>query len=235
MLEEANPQAGTVGRTFDQTRNVSDNEALPAVDTDHAQVRHQRGERIVRHFRLGGRHRTDKGTFTGVRQAQQTDVGQHFHFQLQVTLLARLARRSLAWRAVGTGLESSVTQAVPAAMSHQQALSGLDQVTDDFLGAGVDHRGTHRYAQLQILALLAGAIGAATVGTALGIEVTGVTVVDQGVEVFVGDHIDRAAITAITAVRATILNEFFPAKAHAAIATITCFYPDRHFINKLHI
>ena len=56
VLEEANAQARTVGSTFDQTRNVRDHEALPAIDADHTQVRHQRGERVVGNFRLGGRY-----------------------------------------------------------------------------------------------------------------------------------------------------------------------------------
>lgn len=101
-------------------------------------------------------------------------------------------------------------------------------------GGGVDHRGADRHAQDQVLALLAGAVGAAAVGATLGIEVPGVTVVDKGVEVFVGHHVDGTAITAITTVRTTVFDELFPAETHGAITAITSLYANRYFINKLH-
>jgi hypothetical protein len=75
---------------------------------------------------------------------------------------------------------------VPAALRDQQALTGLGQVTNHFLGGGVDHRGTDRHRQDQIVAFFTGTVSAAAVGATLGIKVPGVTVVDQGVEVFVG-------------------------------------------------
>ncbi|MNZ94168.1 hypothetical protein D3C78_1132690 [compost metagenome] len=234
VLEEADTQAGTVGGAFDQAGNVGDDEALPAVDTDHTQVRHQGGERVVGDFRLGGRYRADEGALAGVWQAQQADVSQYFHFQLQITLLTRFARGGLAWRTVGTGFETGVAQAVPAALDHHQLLAWLDQVADDFLGGRVDHRGADRHAQDQVVALLAGAVGAAAVGAALGLEMTGVTVVDQGVEVVVGNHVHGAAVATVTAVGTTVLDEFFAAEAHATVTAITGFDPDRYFVNKLH-
>ncbi|MNP23887.1 hypothetical protein D3C76_1166150 [compost metagenome] len=123
---------------------------------------------------------------------------------------------------------------MPAALNHHQLLARLDQVADDFLGGGVDHRGADRHAQDQVVAFLAGAVGAATVGAALGFEMTGVTVVDQSVEVLVGNHEYRAAVTTVTAVGTTVLDEFFAAEAHATVTAITGFDPDRYFVNKLH-
>jgi hypothetical protein len=109
-----------------------------------------------------------KGTFAGVRQAQQADVGQHFHFQLQVTLLTRLARRGLARRTVGTGLETGVTQTVPAAWP--PSASGPAWSGHRSLPGWIDHGGADRHAQEQVFTLLAGAVGAAAVGATLGIK-----------------------------------------------------------------
>ena len=119
-------------------------------------------------------------------------------------------------------------------MHHQQTLAGLGQVTDDFLGARVDHSGTDRNTQLQILTLATGAIRTAAIRATLGVKVTGVTVVNQGVEVFVGDHVDRAAITTITTVRTTVFDELLTTETHATVTTVACFYFDRYFIYKLH-
>ena len=162
------------------------------------------------------------------------DVGQHFHFHLQVALLTRLARGGLARRTVGAGLETGVAQAVPAALGDHQLLARGNQVTDHFLGGGVDHGGTDRHTQEQVFAFLAGAVGAATVGATLGLVVTGVAIVDQGVEVFVGDHVHRTTITTVTTVGATVLDELLATEAHATVAAVTGLDPNGYFVNKLH-
>lgn len=183
---------------------------------------------------LGGRDRADEGTLAGVRQAQQANVSQHLHFHLQVALVTRLAWRGLARCTVGAGLETGVAQAVPAALGDHQLLARGDQVTDHFLSGSVNHGSADRHAQEQVFTLLAGAVGAAAIGAALGFVVTGVAVVDQGVQVFVGDHVHRAAVTAVTAVRATVLDELLATEAHATVAAVTGLDPNRYFVNKLH-
>ncbi|MNH12999.1 hypothetical protein D3C79_725570 [compost metagenome] len=234
VLEEADTQAGTVGSAFDQAGDVGDDEALPAVDADHAQVWHQGSERVVGDFRLGGRDRTDEGTLASVRQAQQADVGQHLHFHLQVTLLTRFAWGGLARRTVGARLETGVAQPVPATLRDHQLLAGGNQVTDHFLRGSIDHGGADRHAQEQVFTLLTGAVGATAVGATLGFMVTGVAVVDQGVQVFVGNHVHRATVTAVTAVRAAVLDELLATEAHATVATVTGLDPNGYFVNKLH-
>ncbi|MNE53136.1 hypothetical protein D3C80_1478440 [compost metagenome] len=119
-------------------------------------------------------------------------------------------------------------------MGHQQTLPGLGQVADDFLGAGIDHRGADRHRQGHVFTLAPGAVLAATVLPALGIETAGVAIIHQGVEVAVGLEPDRAAVTAVAAIRTTIGHEFFAAKTHAAVATVTGLHMDGHFIDEFH-
>ncbi len=123
---------------------------------------------------------------------------------------------------------------MPAALGDHQLLAWSDQVTDHFLGRGIDHGGADWHTQEQVLALLAGAIGAAAIGTALGFVVTGVAVVDQGVEVFVGNHVHRATVTTVAAVGAAVLDELLAAEAHATVTAVTGLDPDGYFVNKLH-
>ena len=54
--------------------------------------------------------------------AQQADIGEHFQLQLQLARLTFLARRTLARRAVGAGLEMDVAQAAFAAPGEQDFL-----------------------------------------------------------------------------------------------------------------
>src|SRR5450830_1320145 len=82
------------------------------------------------------------------------------------TFISRLRSRCSPGK---PGLESGVTQTVPAALHNHQLLAGLGQVANDFLGRGVDDRGADRYAQHHVFTFFTGAVGAAAVGTTLGI------------------------------------------------------------------
>src|SRR5699024_1436078 len=116
----------------------------------------------------------------------------------------------------------------------QQALAGLGQVADDFLGAGIDHGGTHRHRQDHILTLGARAIGTAAILAALGIEATGIAVIDQGIQVGIGLQEDGTTITAVTTIRTALGNELLPPETHAPIAAITGLYRDGYFIYEFH-
>jgi len=123
---------------------------------------------------------------------------------------------------------------VPAALGHQQALTFDGQVADDFLGVGIDHRGADRHRQGQVFALGAGAVLAAAVRAALGLEAAGVAVVHQGVEVAVGLQEDRATVTAVATVRTAHGHEFLTAEAHAAVAAVTCLNVNGYFVDEFH-
>ncbi|MNO66648.1 hypothetical protein D3C76_574430 [compost metagenome] len=123
---------------------------------------------------------------------------------------------------------------MPAALGDHQFLPRGYQVADHFLGRGVDHGGANRHAQEQVFTFLAGAVGAAAVGATLGLVVTGVAIVDQGVEVFVGDHVHRTTVATVTTVGATVLDELLATEAHATVATVTGLDPNGYFVNKLH-
>ncbi|MCY1359566.1 hypothetical protein D9M69_461440 [compost metagenome] len=123
---------------------------------------------------------------------------------------------------------------MPAALGHQQALTGLGQVADDFLGGGIDDGGAHRHRQDQVIALAPGAVLAAAVLTALGIETTGVAIIHQGIEIRIGLHEHGAAIAPVTTVGAALLNEFFATETHQAVAAVARFYKDRYFIDEFH-
>ena len=235
VLEEANPQASALGSALDQAGDIGNHEALVATDTDHPQVGHQGGKGIIRHFGLGRRDGTDEGALARIGQTKQPHIGQHFELQLEIARLTRLARRGLTRRTVGARLETAIAQPVPAALSHQQALPRLDQVANDFLGGGIDHRGSHRHRQLQIITLAPGTVTATTILPALGIETAGIAIVHQGIEVLVSHQEDRAAIAAIAAVGAALLDKFLATEAHAAIAAVARFHVYGYFIDEFHL
>ena len=87
-------------RALDQAGNVGEHE-FAAVDVDHAELRMQRGERIVGDLRLGRADRREEGRFAGVRQPDDAGIGDQLEAQPDGALLARLAGIGVARRPVG--------------------------------------------------------------------------------------------------------------------------------------
>src|SRR5690606_30957806 len=121
--------------------------------------------------------------------------------QPEAALLALLAGRRLARRAVDRALEMHVAQPALAAVGDQQAVAVADQVADDLVGIDVGDHGPDRHGDEQVLAALAVALLAHAVLAALGAEDLLVAEVHQRVEVAVGHQPDAAAVAAVAAVR----------------------------------
>ena len=234
VAQEQRAQPGAVGRTLDQPRDVGNHEAAVRLHADHAQVRIQSGERIVRHLRRGRRHRAHQGALAGVGEAEQADIGQQLELQPEQPLLAPFAGGGLARGTVGGALEVHVAQPALAAAGHQQALAVLGHVADDLVGVDVDDHGTHRHDDGHVVAALAVFLLAHAALALLGLEAALVAEVDQGVEVLVGLQPDAAAIAAVAAVRAALGDELLAPEAHAAVAALSGNDGDFGFIYKFH-
>ena len=83
MLEKLNAETGAIGCPFDQAGNIRDDETLLRADIDDAEVWVERSERIIGHLGSRRRDRANQRGLTRVRQTEQSDIGQHFHFQSQ--------------------------------------------------------------------------------------------------------------------------------------------------------
>ncbi len=75
MTQELHAQAGAFRRAFDQAGNVGNHKTFFVGDAHHAEVRVQRGKRIVGNLRPRVRDRRDEGRFAGVGHTKQADVG----------------------------------------------------------------------------------------------------------------------------------------------------------------
>ena len=82
---------------------------------DHAELRHQRGERVVGDLRPGRGQRRDQRRLAGRREADQPDVGHRAQLQHQVAGLARLAEQREPGRLAGRGGQRGVAQPAAAA------------------------------------------------------------------------------------------------------------------------
>ena len=78
------------------------------------------------------------------------------------------------------------------------------------------------------------AITAHAVHAGAGLEVLVVAIVDQGVEAVHRLDPDIAALAAVAAVGAAVLDEFFPAKRHSAAAAVSGADIDLALVEKFH-
>ena len=92
------------------------------VDAHDAQIRRERGERIVGDLGPRRRDRADQRALAGVGHAEEADVGEHLELEVQPPLLALFAGRELARRAVGARLEVDVAEAACAALRDERLL-----------------------------------------------------------------------------------------------------------------
>jgi hypothetical protein len=234
VAQEEVAEARAFRGPFDETRDVGHDEALLCRDADHAQVRVQRGERVVGDLRPRIRDGRDERGLAGVGHAQQADVGEHAHLELQLEGLPRPAGCLLARRPVRAGLEVHVAEAAVAPLGQQHPLVRHEEFGDHVARFQVGDDRAHRHAQDDVLGGSAELVGAPAVLAPARFMASGVTVVDQGVEVAVAHGVHAAAATTIAAVRPTEGQELLAAKAHAAVAAIACDDVDRGFVNEFH-
>ena len=119
MAEEAVAEAGALMRALDQARNIRQHE-FAAIGIHHAELRMQRGERIVGDLRFRGADGREEGRLAGIGQADQAGVGDQFQPQPDPALLADLAGIGVARRAVGGGFEMRVAEAAIAAFGERR-------------------------------------------------------------------------------------------------------------------
>ena len=200
----------------------------------YPEVRVEGGERIVGDLRPRVAHRRDERRLAGIGHAEQAHVGQHLELQHQAAMLALLARRRLARRAVGAGLEMEVAEAALAALGEQRHLFVLREVGDRLAAVLVADLRAHRHAQPDVLGRGAVLVGAAAALAVPCDELALVAVVHQRVDVAVGHRPDAAAATAVAAVRAAPRNELLAPERRRAVAAVAGSDLDARFVDELH-
>ena len=91
-------EPAALGRALDQPGDVGEHE-LVVVEPHDAEVRLERGERVVGDLRLRRAHRRDQRGLPGVREADERGVGEQLHLEAEPVLLAVLALLGEARRA----------------------------------------------------------------------------------------------------------------------------------------
>ena len=236
MAKELVSQATPFVRTLDEAGDVCHDEAQIA-RARHAQVGHERGERIIGDLRTRRRDLRDKRAFAGRGHAHKRRVGHQLHLKLDPALLRRLAQLGERRCATRRGDEVDVAAAAHAAVCHGDALAVVGEVGHElagilgFLEVLVDH-GAHRHLEHQVGARGAVHTAALAVRAALGLEVMLEAVIDQRGHACIGFKHHVAAMAAVAAIGTALGHMGLTAKRHAAGAAVAALNVDSDLINE---
>src|SRR5262249_51007244 len=232
MTQKPMTEAGTLGGALDQTGNVRDHEAAIDVGPYHPELWMQRRKGIVCHLGARGGNGTDQGGLTGVWQAEEPDIGKDFQFQLEPPPRAGPAPSELTRRAIHARLEVKVAETAGAARHEQRALALARKIGDQLPGFFVGHHGAYRHAQHHVRRPFAVAIGAAPLLPVPCAVYARVAVVDERIDVLVGNRVDAAAAATVTAVGTAARHVFLAPEARATVATLAGVDFDDRFVDK---
>ena len=124
-----------------------------------------------------------------------------------------------------------VAQTAFTAFGKKGFFTVLIQVGNCLTGIQVGNHGSDRNTKLNIGSTSAVAVTAAAVFAVLGLELTCVTIIDQSIQVSVGNGINRAAASAVgTAFR----NKLFASERGNAVSALTRKNFNFRFIYKFH-
>ena len=198
--QELKTQAAPFTRATNETGNVGDGEPrLPRLHD--AEVRDERGERVVGDLRPSCRHRRDQRRLARVRVADERDIGDGLQFKHDILDGAWLAKQREAGGLATRRREGSVAEATAAALRHDVGRARADEVGQHDTVFGLDDRAVGD-GQDHVLAV--GTVAVAALARLAGrcTAVRGVMERQQRGRIGIDDQSDVAAATAITAVRA---------------------------------
>jgi len=231
--EELNAEAMSKMRPFDQPRNIGDDERLvAAIYRNHAELRFERRERIVRNLRPGCGNAGDQCGLAHVRVAHQAGVGQEFELQPQRFFFAESAILRFMRHAVRSGLEEGIAMASASALSDQDPLVGLGKIVEQFAGGVVVDLGAGRDRNIEILAVTPVTVAAFAVPSAFGAEDMVESEFEKRVLVGIRDEIDVAAVTAIAAAGTALRDELLPPEGNATVPAVTGFDCNFGFVDE---
>ena len=237
VAQELVAQALALARALDQTRNVG-NDVRILTGTHHAEVRHERGKRIVGDLGTGGTHARDERRLTHRGKAHERGIGHKLHLELNPVLLGRFAQLSERGRATHRRHKVGIAQTAGATGRHDNALAVVHQVGNLEhrglrLGIELAHHGAHGNLQDQVLAALAIATSALAVRAALGAEVMLKAVIDQRRQLSIGLDDDIAATTAVAAIGAALGDKCLAPKRHASGSAVAAAHVNAADIGEL--
>ena len=103
MPEKFMSQTDTIGSTFNQSRNIRNDETTGSFQIHYTQIRIQGREMIVGNLGSGIGHSGQERGFTNIGKSYQSDISDHLQFQQKFQFLCSLSRLCILGCLHGTG------------------------------------------------------------------------------------------------------------------------------------
>ena len=219
-------------RAFDQSRYVCNHERAKVSEIYDAEVRLERGERIIRDLRTRCRHGRDKRRLPCVGEAHQTDVCEQLEFELQLDLFSLASALMVARRAIGGSREVRISKPAAAAARRQPAIAVVTEIVQQVAGCCVKDLCPDWNSNYQIVAIMSGTIRSLTVRTTLGSVLRVVTQMQERVERTVCNEDHIAAAATVTTGWTTARDKFLAPESRYTVTSVTPLHVNLGAINK---
>ncbi len=218
VAQELKTQTAPFTRATNEAGNVGHREPrLPRLHD--AEVRDERGERVVGDLRPGGRQRRDQRGLARVRVADERDVSDGLQFEHDILDRAWLAEQREAGRLATRRRQRCVAEAATPTLRDDVGRTRADQVGQHDAVLGLDDRAVGD-GQDHVLAVGTIAIAALARLAGRGPPVRGVVKRQQRGGVGVDDERDVAPAATVTAVRTAERLVLLAVDRRATVATV---------------
>jgi hypothetical protein len=161
---------------------------------------------------MGPRHPSQKCGFSGVWKTQETNSRHDFEFELERDFLRGLSRFGEIGSLTGRGCKMGVSSPASSSLGHDIDLPFPDKIDQKFPGLGVEHLGSQRKKQDEILPILSVLFFSTAILPRLGNDPGTVLEVEKGRLGRGPFEKDRASISSVTPVGPPLGDKFFPSE-----------------------
>ena len=234
VLEEAVAEPGPAVGTLDQAWEIRENEAATVLVLHDAEMRLQRGERVVGDLGTGPGETGDQGALSGVGKADQAHVREQAQLESDPLFLAFRSRLREPGRLQGGRGEVHVPEPAPATLGQHPTAVVLAQVREHLAARDVAHQGARRHPEdhlgRRMPVLVAAAARLAVPRPVFALEAE----VEQRGQALVRLEDDVASVSPVAARGAATRDELLPPEGNGSRAAVAG--PDEHFrfIDELH-
>src|SRR5262245_19466006 len=220
--------------TFDEPRNISHDETLAVVVTDHAQIRGQRSKRIVGDFRPHRGDRRDQRRLAGVGQPDDADIGEQAQLDLKLSLFSRFSRLSEARALEGRCREVRVALSASAAGGDNHCFPRRLKIGDQLTRHGVADYSTHGHLDFTVVAPPPMTVAPHAMLAAASFVLFLIAQIEERRQLRVGDDDNVTAMATVATARPAAWDKLLSAKGHATTPAGACDHSDLYFIDELH-
>lgn len=240
MPQKRQSQALALRGSRNEPGNVGDGVAHVAGLHD-AQIRHERGERVVRDLRLGRAHRSDQRRLARRGKAHERDVCDRLELENDVAFVARFAEQRKPGCTACPVRQRRVAQAARATRRRDVRVTGMTQIGkhrtrllgETLRAARLEHHSAHGNRQHEIRTIRAVFRVPQTHGAGIRRAMRHEAEVEQRRGILIGFEDHRTTLAAIAAVRPRQRLVFLAADAGRPIAAVAAFHMYGHSIHKI--